>query len=640
MIYDAFQKNAISCAEKNQSVIVYAPTGAGKTAIAEHIITQCIAQNQQVIYTSPIKALSNQKFRDFTAIYGEKVGILTGDVSINAHAPVLIMTTEIFRNCLLEDPQRFSRVAWLILDEVHYLDDPERGTVWEESIIFCPTHIRFLALSATIPNTKEIAAWISKIHKQPIQAIVEQNRPVPLHHSFQCNNRIFSNFGDLAKNCVDFSGGKSGRKKSKYFVPNKISSLIQHLKDKKQLPAIYFAFSRKRCEELAFKNTGFNFLSFDEKRKLEELFSLLLKKFGLENEPSAKKLWPLVKHGIAYHHAGLLPSLKEVIERLFTSRLIKMIFTTETFALGINMPAKTVVFDELKKFYGYSYAVLRSRDYYQIAGRAGRRGIDSKGFVYCRINLRHIQIKQLKQIILGQPEPIISQFNISYATLLHLYKKWHDQLYAIYPLTLHFFQSAKRQRHNALSLLRLKIKMLKDAGYIQGSQLTVKGIFASFIYGYELPMAELYAAGILEKLSSIDLNIVLAALVFEPRKNQLHVRFSHDVLKIHRLIFPVIKNIVKKEQKYHIYPLSKEPNFFLAPIIEKWSRGEKFSQLCSFTNIDEGEIVRYFRMVIQILRQLLFIPAVNKDFKVTIKDALYMINRDEIDAEKQLREGV
>ncbi|MFH1458920.1 MAG: DEAD/DEAH box helicase [Candidatus Omnitrophota bacterium] len=645
MQYDLFQKKAISSVEDGNSVIVCAPTGSGKTAIAEYVINKCIEHNQGVVYTAPIKALSNQKFRDFSRIYKKHIGILTGDVSLNSQAPVLIMTTEIFRNTLLEDPQRFNNISWVIFDEVHYIDDPERGTVWEESIIFCPAHMRILALSATVPNAKQIAAWIRKIHNHPIQTIIEKNRPVPLHHIFQAQNKIFLDINSLRKNIFIQNKPKhySFRKKNKRAPFNRLSDLLKHVQNNNQSPVIYFSFSRKRCEELAFETKNFDFLNLltaSEKTELSILFQNLLKKYDLENEPSAKRLYPIITNGIAFHHAGLLPSLKEVIEQLFTSRLIKLIFTTETFALGINMPAKTVIFDELRKFYGFYFANLRCRDYYQMAGRAGRRGIDTEGFVYFRVNPYRMDFNELEKIIFGVPEPIHSQFNLSYATLLHLYQKWKDQLYNVYPLTLHYYQATKNSRKNAIVRLRSKISLLKELQYIKNNELTVKGKFASSVYGYELIITELFSCGILENLSSINLLTIIGALVFEPRKNQTHIKLNTETMDMQKKIAPLINSIIKKERKLRIHPLSKKAYFNLYQAIEKWSHGESLSSVKSYTQSDEGEIVRYFRMIIQILRQLSVIPFVDKSFKLKIQEALRMINRDEIDAEKQLREGL
>jgi len=632
MQYDRFQAEAIEHIKNGKSVIVSAPTGAGKTAIAEHIIERCLSEKKGVIYTAPIKALSNQKFRDFSRAYGKEIGILTGDVSLNPGASVLIMTTEIFRNTILEDPQRLAGISWVIFDELHYIDDYERGTVWEESLIFCPAHIRILALSATMPNTEELVLWIRKIHKNRIETVIEKNRPVPLHHSFQSQNKIFSSVYQLRKNCF---------KRHKYRYPqNKISSLLEHLKNTDRMPVIYFAFSRKRCEKLAFEIDKFNFLNSEEAQKLTNLFKELIEKFDLANEPSALRLWPVIKKGIAYHHAGLLPSLKEVVEQLFTSRMIKLIFTTETFALGINMPAKTVIFDDLRKFHGNFYGPLSSRDYYQMAGRAGRRGIDQEGFVYSRINPQRINFKQIKKIIYSDPEPVKSQFNLSYASLLHLYQKWKEQLYEIYPLSLHYFQSNKKARKNALKLLEAKIALLKDMQYIKDNHLTQKGKFASSVYGYELLLSELYSFGILEQLTPIDLNIVLACLVFEPRKNQLHVKLPSHILNIRKKVLPVSGFVEKKERKFKIYPYSKKPYFNLALGIESWSYGQSLSEVKLRINADEGEIIRYFRMVIQILRQLRSINLTSSGFKQRITESIILMNRDEVDAEQQLREGL
>ncbi|MBU1007101.1 MAG: DEAD/DEAH box helicase, partial [Candidatus Omnitrophica bacterium] len=375
MIYDAFQKKAIDYIKDGHSVIVSAPTGAGKTVIAEYIITDCLEKNEKVIYTAPIKALSNQKFRDFQEVYPGRIGILTGDVSINPHAPVLIMTTEIFRNKVLEEGSNVKDYSWIIFDEVHYLDDYERGTVWEESLIFLPAHMKMLALSATIPNIDEIASWLQSVHKLPLKVVKESKRPVPLHFFYQVHGEIMDNIHKVSSSGYKHGHGHGHHRYSKHthFKPNRPVSLIKHLHENDKLPCIYFAFGRKRCEYLANEMTVLDFLSRDEKVRITGLYNELCKKFELENEKNAILLLPMIEKGIAFHHAGMLPTLKEVIERLFTSKLIKVIFTTETFALGINMPARTVVFDELRKFYGNSFATLKTRDFYQMAGRAGRR---------------------------------------------------------------------------------------------------------------------------------------------------------------------------------------------------------------------------------------------------------------------------
>lgn len=625
MFYDPFQQEAIDYINQGFSVIVSAPTGAGKTAIAEHVITTCIQNKVGVIYTAPLKALSNQKFRDFQNQFGENIGILTGDVSLNAYAPVLIMTTEIFRNKILDEPKSLERYSWVIFDEIHYIDNPERGTVWEESLIFLPDQMNILALSATIPNIKQLAQWIESIHKKPIKIVIEEKRPVPLHFYYQCQNEIADNLNSL--------------KRLRESRPNKLNSLVNYIRQKQGLPCIYFVFGRKRAEDLALELYSYSFLNQKEKTEISGLYHDLCQRFDLRQEKSSHELYPLIQRGIAYHHAGMLPTLKEVIERLFTSRLLKVIFTTETFALGINMPSRSVIFDELRKFYGRYVRNLKTRDFYQMAGRAGRRGMDKEGFVYCRINPHRINFEEVKRIIYGQPEEVKSQLNSSYATILNLYEKHKDDLFKIYPLSLHYFQSRKHEQKEALRLIEAKLKLLKELGYIGNGYLTKKGQFAKTVYGYELILSELYAAGVLEQLDEFGLGILAVAIVFEPRKNQHLPSISKTSRRIKGTSEDVYAKIKHQEQKYRIYPLSKHAFFHLSSSIEAWLRRTNFSKILQFTDTDEGEVVRYFRMAVQILREINAAKVSSPILKEKIKETIRVINRDIVDAERQLREG-
>jgi len=625
MIYDRFQQEAIDYINQGYSVIVSAPTGSGKTAIAEHIISSCLEKKIGVIYTAPIKALSNQKFRDFQSQFADGIGILTGDVSINPAAPVLIMTTEIFRNKILDEPQSLNKYSWIIFDEIHYIDNPERGTVWEESLIFLPAHMKLLGLSATIPNIKQLSSWVESVHQQPVKMVVEEKRPVPLHFYFHCQNEIFDKIEQT--------------KRLGSFRPNKLNTLVNYLRQKEALPCIYFVFGRRRAEDLAMELYSYNFLNNTEKAAIVSLYNSLLERFDLKQDRTGQSLFGLIQKGIAYHHAGMLPTLKEVIERLFTSRLLKVIFTTETFALGINMPSRSVIFDELRKFYGRYVRNLKTRDFYQMAGRAGRRGIDQEGFVYCRINPRRINFDDAKQIIYGKPEEVRSQLNTSYATILNLYEKYKEDLFKVYPVSLHYFQSRKQERTEALRLIEAKLKLLKESGYIVSGALTQKGVFAKTVYGYELILAELYEEKILEQLDEFGLGIISCAVVFEPRKNQRILGLSKNSRQIRRSCEEIYERIKRKEARYRIYPQSKQPYFHLSNSIEAWLRGTNFFKVLQFTDTDEGEVVRYFRMGIQVLREI-------SDAKISshllinkIKETIRVINRDIVDAEKQLRES-
>lgn len=625
MMYDQFQQEAINHINQEHSVIVSAPTGAGKTAIAEHIISESIEKKRGVIYTAPIKALSNQKFRDFQGRFKDNIGILTGDVSINAYAPIIIMTTEIFRNKILDDPDSLKNYSWVIFDEIHYIDNPERGTVWEESLIFLPQHMNLLGLSATIPNIKQLCSWVESVHRKPIKTVIEEKRPVPLHFFYQYSNEITEKFSSL--------------KKGHFHRPNKLFSLINYLRQKDGLPCIYFVFSRKRAEELAFELYGQNFLNQQEKEKITELYNELLLRFDLKHDKTASQIYPLIERGVAFHHAGMLPTLKEVIERLFTSRLLKVIFTTETFALGINMPSRSVIFDNLRKFYGRYIRPLKTRDFYQMAGRAGRRGIDKEGFVYSRVNTHIISPEEVKRVIYGVPEEVRSQFNTSYATILNLYEKYQEGLLDFYPKSLHYFQHRKNEQKKALKLIESKLRLLKDYDFIENGKLSLKGMFAKNVYGYEIILAELYSQGTLEELDEFELGIISAAVVFEPRKNQHILSLSKTGRHLRRACEEIQDKIRQRERKSKIYPFSKQPYFHLTSCIEGWLRGMKFEKIQQLTDTDEGEIVRYFRMSIQILREINDAKVTSDILKEKIKETIRVINRDVVDAEKQLREG-
>jgi superfamily II RNA helicase len=622
MEYDRFQKEAIGHINDGCSVIVSAPTGAGKTAIAEHVISESIRNNIKVIYTAPIKALSNQKFRDFQERFGAHIGILTGDVSLNAHANVLIMTTEIFRNKILDDPTSLKDYSWAIFDEIHYIDNPERGTVWEEALMFLPAHMKMLGLSATIPNIDQLACWIQRIHKQPVRIVVEKKRPVPLHLFYQCHNEIVDDINAL--------------KKLRRVTPNKLNTLIDHLRQKNGLPCIYFVFGRRRAEDLAFDLYGYNFLDANQKARITQMYDDLCVRYDLKNERSAKRLYPLIQRGIGYHHAGMLPALKEVIERLFCSRLLKVIFTTETFALGINMPSRSVVFDGLEKFYGRYTRILKTRDFYQMAGRAGRRGIDKEGFAYTRANLHRIRPDEIKRIVYSEPEEVKSQFNLSYAAVLNLYEKCKEALFDAYLSSLHYFQSKKHQQKEATRLIQARLDLLKDLGYIEIGGLTQKGLFAKTIYGYELVLSELYCSGALDVLDESGLAVLSVACVFEPRKNQRMPAISKASRRVLTACEEVRNKIKHEESRRRIYPSSKLPYFNLANAVEAWVKGEGFEKVLQFTDTDEGEVVRYLRMAIQILKEMIDAQGASAALKERLRNTVRLINRDVVDAEKQL----
>ena len=627
IILDDFQKKSIREIESNNSVIVAAPTGAGKTLIAEYIIEKCLKENKGLIYTAPIKALSNQKFRDFSKNFPHKIGIITGDVKINPRAPILIMTTEIFRNYLLQEPEKLKDKEWVIFDEVHYLDDAERGTVWEESIIFLPKEMKILALSATLPNINEFKNWIKKVHNQNIIAIEEENRPVPLHFYFQADNQFFSALKELKKYTF--------KNNDKFFLNNKLDSLIEHLKINDFLPCIYFCFSRKKCENYAKELSKFNFLNENEKKEIRAVYQDLIKKFKIEHHRSAQDILYLLERGIAYHHAGLLPPLKEIIERIFTKKMIKVIFTTETFALGINMPSRTVCFDEITKHYKRRDHYLRTRDFYQMAGRAGRRGIDKEGYVFVRLRPFKDDINEMRIIARNNPELIKSQFNASYATILNLYNDIQEEIITIYPESFHYFQNRHRKSREA-KMLNSKLRLLKNLNYIKNQKLTSKGNFSSNIFGYELIIGELYESGFFENISWIELTIAICAIITESRAKEQDIKLDKRLRKLKIKINNVTTKLQKLEKSYRIYPRILKPHFQFAKPLQAWLMGNDFEKIASITSIDEGEIIRNFRMTNQVLRDMnqRIIPERLREKIIKASDVL---NRDIVNAEWQLK---
>lgn len=645
--YDAFQQRAMDAIDRGVSVFVAAPTGAGKTVIADHVIEQTLARGQRIIYTAPIKALSNQKFRDFSLRHPDQVGIMTGDVTLNAHAPLLIMTTEIYRNTLLEDASRLAAYAWIIFDEVHFLDDAERGTVWEESIMFTPDHIQLLCLSATIPNVEQLAAWIRMIHNRPVEIIEESHRPVPLTIRFQCHNRVFAAEQDLRQEAY---GGRAHqpvrharwRRRDECFDShrqNRVQSLIEYLRGEDHLPCIFFVFGRRRTEDLAWEVSGLPLLTDAERGQLRTLYAELCARFQLGEDRTAQALGQLIERGVAYHHAGMLPTMKEVVERCFSSRLLKVIVTTETFALGVNMPARSVVLDTVKKRNGPGYAMIRRREFLQMAGRAGRRGMDPEGFVYVRVNPEHVAAPELQQLLHGDPEPVQSRFNTAYATLINLYRGHGQALLGLFPRTLYHYQTTGTRRQEGLELMQRKLELLTALGYLTGGGLTQRGEFAAYLYGYELLLTELQFAGHLSALDPLELALLLAAQVYEPRPTAEPPKRHKLSERLAELCQDPLNRIHREEHKRRISPRTKSPAFHLSHAVEAWMSRAPFHKLSKYSDVDEGELVRYFRMTVQLLRQLGDLPGVDAGLRANARKARERINRDVVDAEAQLRLG-
>ena len=428
-VLDPFQQEAVAKIDENMSVLVAAPTGVGKTLVADYVIEKIYKSGGRVIYTAPIKALSNQKFKEFKAHVGEEaVGILTGDVVINPDAPILIMTTEIFRNMLQEDVERVKDVRYVIFDEIHYIDDPQRGSVWEESLIFMPGFMRFLGLSATIPNVDQLAGWIESVQGRPVAVIKHYERVVPLKHSLFERSLGFTTIGKIKRKYSSFLAlPRHLQRTSDTVSPTTHLDLIERIKDG-YLPCLFFTFSRRKCEASALElGDNFNFLDEEQAQEVQAVITEVAQRYpSIESER-----WPalrrLLLRGIAYHHAGMLPVLKDIVEELFTKRLIQVLYCTETFAVGLNFPCRTVCFDSSTKWDGVSFRPLTNREYFQMAGRAGRRGIDTVGYVFTIADLSYFDPTQFPSMNENEIEPLQSQFSLTYNSVVNLIRNYDQE---------------------------------------------------------------------------------------------------------------------------------------------------------------------------------------------------------------------
>jgi len=487
---DTFQKEAVYHLENGDSVFVAAHTSAGKTVVAEYAIALAAKHMTKAIYTSPIKALSNQKFRDFQTVFDD-VGILTGDVQIRPEASCLIMTTEILRSMLYRGADLIRDVEYVIFDEVHYVNDLERGVVWEEVIIMLPEYVTLILLSATVPNTYEFASWVGRTKKKDIYVISTPKRPVPLQHFLWANksahlivdaDKKFQEAGwkeandalsgkDKVKAIAEKQQqtptgrgggtrgqpqrggqrgasqrgsaqargrgapaprgqgniGRTGRGGGRTTAAQDRTlwvQLVQHLKKDDLLPACIFVFSKKRCEENADALSNLDFCTAAEKSGIHMILEKSLARLKPEDRtlPQIGRLRELLGRGIAVHHGGLLPIVKEVVEILFARTLVKVLFATETFAMGLNLPTRTVVFSGYRKHDGRQFRDLLPGEYTQMAGRAGRRGLDPVGSVIIVAPGADEAppAGTLRQMILGDPTKLRSQFRLTYNMILNL----------------------------------------------------------------------------------------------------------------------------------------------------------------------------------------------------------------------------
>jgi ATP-dependent RNA helicase HelY len=476
--------------------MVAAPTGTGKTVVAEFGIFRAHRKGYRVMYTTPIKALSNQKFRDLREQYGDAVGLLTGDVIENREGSILVMTTEVLRNMLLQTPSELWGVGCIIFDEIHYLADPERGTTWEESIIMCPEHIQLVCLSATVTNAPEVADWIGRTHA-PIHLITHLQRAVPLSLYYFLDGQLQLVINAQGQQIADFNVGGEVRKKggNRYRGPileedstrpdergePTAREIIESLEQADLLPAIYFLFSRKDCEaaaEVCAMTRLKAMRSPTIMRRINEVLATYLDRLSPEDRKleQVQLITYLARRGFGFHHAGLLPILKQLVEELFNKALMRVVFATDTLALGVNMPARTVVIGRMSKFDGVSRRPLIPNEFQQMSGRAGRRGIDPQGHVVIPYS-PWVTFHEALNIATGPLRPVESAFTMRYNSVLNLWDAPRgDRVIRVMRASLLQFQQSRRLRDLEQDLEEEEIELAQVPigcliGYDNGEEL-------------------------------------------------------------------------------------------------------------------------------------------------------------------------
>lgn len=570
---DPFQQDAIVYLLQQTSTLVSAPTGTGKTLIADFLVDRSLSLGERVIYTGPIKALVNQKFRDFTTRFGRhSVGIVTGDVSFQEDAPIVVMTTEILRNMLLRRGHALSKVRWAIFDEIHYLGHHDRGTVWEEAILLLPDSVRILGLSATIPNADSLARWIESARDEPVGLVEGVERAVPLIHRYfnkACQavtrDQLLAAFGEYVDPDYDALDAKAGgarpadwwegqkgtyaqtdrqraqiegrkdRRRSRGGRPDQRRTLAEAIRDdtshldvleyvgrNRLFPCLYFDFSRKGVREKAFELASKRRpLSQRDRETVRVTVKRSLEELGLTREhiPDLDAMEHLWQRGIGLHHAGLLPVVRRICERLLERRILKVVYATETFAVGVNMPVRSVCFDSIEKFDGRSFRTLTQHEYFQMAGRAGRRGLDRRGVSLSLTPFTEVAKGPIPEWDEAGLEAIESRFNLSFnmvANLTRLHRE--DEIRRLLSSTLAAFEAGEEQCAVAEELhqeFEEKKAILKRMGYLSEDRLSEKGEVLVELFQRELLVAELIGMDVMEGYSPEELAGLAAALIDE-----------------------------------------------------------------------------------------------------------------------------
>ncbi|MCA8981477.1 MAG: hypothetical protein KDC14_15715, partial [Planctomycetes bacterium] len=431
-------------------------------------------------------------------------------------------------------------------------------------------------------------------------------------------------------------------------MPPDPGPLFDELQDQGLRPVLVFCFSRKDCERLARRNQHRNLLDGDERRQMERLQAELIELYQLSENAVHAEIFALARGGVGYHHAGMLPADKEIVERMFTSGLLRLLFTTETFALGINMPARVVVFHSLKKFDGVSFDYMRTRDFLQMAGRAGRQGLDDEGLVYSLLSPKDLFEAPLARLLSGASEAVDSRFRLSYSSILHLVDRLgREKLHIAWEKSFNQFQhrseSDKQQSKNKRrqhKQIEARLDFLEDLGYLRGEELTARGRMAQRINGYELQITELLFQGVLEELSPTALAVVFVGLIHEQRTRGEPVRIPQKYFgDLRHRVDATCRELAGRAYQWQLPDVPKRPDWGLTTAVLAWMKGAEFEEALDEAEVGPGDLCRALRMALQLMRQVR--RAIDKDWDLyeRLGEARLAMNRDEVDARRQLELG-
>ena len=644
---DPFQLEAFDVLDGGSSVLVSAPTGSGKTLVAEYAICQTLARGTKAFYTTPLKALSNQKYRELCTAHGEdRVGLLTGDTAIRPGAPIVVMTTEVLRNMLLAGSDLLHRLETVILDEVHYLQDPYRGGVWEEVLVLSAPSVTFVCLSATVSNANELGGWLRSV-RGPTEVVVEERRPITLRHHFAVHHRsdpgpvlapllahaatsdealrVDQAVRRAGQTRMPSSMGPAGRRPTMRLpvrAPRRLE-MVELLEDEELLPAIVFIFSRAACDDAVrqcvrdgVRLTGRadrSAIRATAERHVESLSDDDLTVLGYPEWLEG------LESGLGAHHAGLVPAYRETVEECFAGGLLKVVFATETLSLGINMPARTVVIERFTKFGGAGRATLTSGEYAQLTGRAGRRGHDAEGHAVVVFG-PETSLADAARVALAPPPDLRSAFRPTYNLAVNLVRRF-DQETAHAVLRSSFAQwQANRapgpRRERLTEALGRRLAVLEELGYVHGWSLTAAGGRLSTVYHEsDLLVAEALSGDVLEGAEPAVLAGVLSAVIFEKRRARMAFgpgRSRHggpgrapprrkppsDRLgekrrqeigeRIGRLMGHYER--IRAREEIHTVPRTAQPEPGLATAVAAWARGASFGTTLEVAARDVGEM--------------------------------------------------